>query len=103
MLVQNKGNYAYSANGVTLNPGVNEVDEKEFEKFLKHPLMSGLDKDGEFEYKKDEKKLNANDLIALISDTHDLAVLEKMKDGEKRTTVLDAINKRIEELQNPAQ
>ena len=98
MLVQNKGNYSYEANGLFLAPGVNEVEQDAFEKFLKHPLMAGLDKKGEFEYQKGDKKQTADDLIDLIDDTFDPDVLEKMKDGEKRKTVLEAIEKRLEEL-----
>ena len=98
MLVQNKGNYSYEANGLFLVPGVNEVEQDAFEKFLKHPLMAGLDKKGEFEYQKGDKKQTADDLIELIDDTFDPDVLDKMKDGEKRKTVLEAIDKRLEEL-----
>lgn len=99
MYVQNKGNHSYEANGVVLAPGVNDVDQDAFEVFLKHPLMAHLDKKGEFEYQKEDKKLTAEDLIELVGDTFDLEVLEKMKDGEKRKTVLEAIEKRLEELQ----
>lgn len=99
MLVQNKGNHSYEANGLVLAPGVNNIEQDAFEKFLKHPLMALLDKKGEFEYQKEDKKLSADDLIELIGDTFDLEVLEKMKDGEKRKTVLEAIDKRLEELQ----
>jgi len=99
MLVQNKGNHSYEANGVVLAPGVNDVKEDAFEKFLKHPLMAHLDKKGEFEYQKEDKKLTADELIDLVGDTFDPELLEKMKDGEKRKTVLEAIEKRLEELQ----
>lgn len=98
MLVQNKGNHSYEANGLVLVPGVNEVEKEAFGKFLKHPLMASLDEKGEFEYKVEEKKLAADELIELISDTFDPEVLEKMKDGEKRTTVLKAIDNRFNEL-----
>ena len=98
MLVQNKGNHSYEANGLTLAPGVNEVEQDAFEKFIEHPLMAHLDEKGEFTYKKEEKQLNAKELIALIDDTFDLEVLEEMKDGEERKTVLEAIESRIEEL-----
>lgn len=98
MLVQNKGNHPYTANGLTLNPGTNDVNEKEFGEFLEHPLMAVLDKKGEFEYQKGDKKLTADELIDLIDDTFDPDLLEKMKDGEKRKTVLEAIDKRLEEI-----
>ncbi|MEO4053380.1 hypothetical protein [Solibacillus sp. CAU 1738] len=102
MLVQNKGNHSYTANELTLNPGTNDVDGAEFEKFLAHPLMAHLDKQGEFEYEKEEKPLNAKDLIAMINDAFDIDMLEKLKEGEERKSVLEAIDKRIEELANPA-
>lgn len=98
MLVQNKGNHSYEANGLVLTPGVNNVKQDALEKFLEHPLMVGLAKKGEFEYQKEGKKLTVDDLIELVGDTFDPEVLEKMKDGEKRKTVLEAIEKRLEEL-----
>ena len=51
-----------------------------------------------FVYKMEDKKVTADDLIKLVGDTFDPAILEKMKDGEKRVTVLEAIEKRLEEL-----
>lgn len=99
MLVQNKGNHSYQANGLTLIPGTNKVDEKDFEKFISHPLMAHLNQQGEFVYEKG--KPNAKDTIALIEDTFDIDTLEAMKAEEDRKTVLDAIDKRIEELKNP--
>lgn len=98
MLVRNKGNHSYEANGLVLAPGVNDVEKEAFERFLKHSLMAHLDKKGEFEYKTEEKKLNADELIELINDTFSPEVLEQMKVGEKRKTVLEAIEKRLEEL-----
>lgn len=98
MLVQNKGNHPYTANGLTLNPGTNNVNENDFGEFLEHPLMADLDKKGEFEYQKGDKKPTADELIDLIEDTFDLDLLEEMKDGEKRTTVLKAIDLRFKEI-----
>jgi len=101
MLVQNKGNYSYEANGLTLVPGTNKVDEKDFERFLAHPLMQHLNKKGEFAYDSDKTRPSAKDAIAMIEDAFDIDMLEALKAEEDRKTVLDAINKRIEELENP--
>lgn len=101
MLVQNKGNHSYQANGLTLVPGTNKVDEQEFEQFLAHPLMAHLDQKGEFVYGKDKAKPSAKDLIAMIDDSFDVDMLVGLKADEDRKTVLDAIEKRIEELTNP--
>lgn len=99
MLVQNKGNFSYQANGLTLIPGTNRVKEEDFEKFISHPLMTHLNEQGEFFYEKG--KPSAKDAISLVEDTFDIDTLEKMKTEEDRKTVREAINKRIEELKNP--
>ncbi|USK71757.1 hypothetical protein [Peribacillus asahii] len=96
MLVNNKGNFSYEAAGVVLIPGTNKVDEKEFEKFLAHPLMAKLDQQGEFIYEKG--KQSAKDVIALVEDTFDMDTLEAMKAEDDRKTVQEAIDKRIAEL-----
>ena len=101
MLVQNKGNHSYQANGLTLIPGTNNVNEQDFEQFIAHPLMAHLDQKGEFVYDKDKTKPNAKELITLIDDTFDVEVLEGMRANEDRKTVIDAIDKRIAELLNP--
>lgn len=98
MLVQNKGNYSYQANGVTLIPGTNRVDEKDFEKFISHPLMAHLDQQGEFVYDKEKSKPSAKETIAMIEDAFDIDMLNALKADEDRKTVLEAIDKRIEEL-----
>lgn len=104
MLVQNKGNHPYTANDLTLNPGTNNVKEKEFEKFLEHPLMQHLNEQEEFVYEKaEQKQLSAKELIAMIEDAYDVEMLQGLKVDEERKTVLDAIEKRIQELQNPEQ
>ncbi|MFA1738017.1 hypothetical protein [Lysinibacillus fusiformis] len=101
MLVQNKGNHAYTANGLTLNPGTNKVDEKDFDQFLTHPLMKHLNDKGEFVYEGEKSKPSAKDTIAMIEDAFDIDMLEALKAEEERKTVLDAIDKRILELKNP--
>ncbi len=101
MLVQNKGNHSYTANGLTLNPGTNKVNDKDFESFLSHPLMKHLDDKGEFVYDSDKTRPSAKDAIAMIEDAFDIDMLKELKADEDRKTVLDAIDKRIEELTNP--
>ncbi|MFJ7663742.1 hypothetical protein ACIQXW_15325 [Lysinibacillus sp. NPDC097162] len=101
MLVQNKGNHSYTANGLTLNPGTNKVDEKDFDQFLTHPLMKHLNDKGEFTYEGEKAKPSAKDAIAMIEDAFDVDMLEGLKAEENRKSVLDAIDKRIEELTNP--
>lgn len=101
MLVQNKGNHSYQANGLTLAPGTNKVDEKEFDRFLSHPLMKHLNEKGEFVYESEKTKPSAKELIAMIEDAFDVDMLEGLKADEERKTVIDAIDKRIEELTNP--
>ncbi|MGE7121808.1 hypothetical protein ACQKIC_16450 [Peribacillus sp. NPDC046944] len=96
MLVNNKGNFSYEAAGVVLIPGTNKVEEKDFEKFLTHPLMAKLDRNGEFVYEKG--KSSAKEIISLIEDTFDIETLVSIKESEDRKTVLDAIDKRIGEL-----
>ncbi len=96
MLVQNKGNHSYEANGVVLNIGTNNVEENVFESFLAHPLMAKLDEQGVFVYSKNRP--SAKEAIELIEDTYDIETLEAMKEDEGRKTVLDAIEKRIVEL-----
>lgn len=98
MLVQNKGNHSYQANGLTLIPGTNKVEEQDFEKFISHPLMAHLDQKGEFVYDKEKSKPNAKEVIAMIEDTFDIDTLEALKAEEDRKTVLEAIEKRLEEL-----
>lgn len=99
MLVQNTGNHSYEANGVVVNIGTNVIEENDFQDFLEHPLMTKLDEQGVFVYEKG--KPSAKNVIALVEDTFDIDTLEAMKADESRTTVLDAIEKRIEALKNP--
>lgn len=101
MLVQNKGNHSYQANGLTLIPGTNKVDEQDFEKFIAHPLMARLEEIGELVYEKEKSKPSAKETIAMIEDAFDVDMLNSLKNDEDRKTVLEAIDKRIEELSNP--
>lgn len=97
MLVNNKGNYSYEAEGVVLIPGTNIVEGEDFDKFISHPLMAKLDEQGEFVYERTGKS-NAKEMIALVKDTFDLEVLESMKEEETRSTVQKAIDEQIAEL-----
>jgi len=102
ILVNNKGNFSYEAEGVVLIPGTNKVDEEAFERFVAHPLMTALDEQGEFICEKIGKS-NAKDLIAMIKDTFDLETLEGMKENESRSSVLKAIGEQISKLKQGEQ
>lgn len=99
MLVQNTGNHSYEANGLIVNIGTNKVDPQAFEKFLKHPLIAKLDKQGVFVYEKSaDKQLTVSEMEALIADTYDLETLEAIKSEDGRKGVQTAVDKQIEAL-----
>lgn len=99
MLVQNTGNHSYEANGLIVNIGTNKVDPQAFEKFLKHPLISELDKQGVFVYEKSaDKQLTVAEMEALIADTYDLETLEAIKSDDTRKGVQTAVDKQIDAL-----
>lgn len=100
MFVHNKGNYVRNAAGVQLIPGANSVSEKEWKSFSAHPLIQKLIDADEIVAKEPEigDKLSAEDLIELAQDTYDIETLEEMKKGEKRKTVLAAIDEQIQTL-----
>lgn len=97
MIVHNKGKYVRHAEGITLIPGANNVEEKDWKKFSGHPISNKLIESGEIVAKDD--KLTADEAIELAYDTYDLAILEDMKATETRKTVLKAIDEQIKELQ----
>lgn len=100
MYVQNKGNHSYEANGFILNIGTNNVEPNTFERFLSHPLIAKLDKQGVFVYEKTaDKQLSVNEMETLIADTYDLETLESIKNDDKRKGVQTAVAKQIEALQ----
>lgn len=99
MLVQNTGNHSYEANGLIVNIGTNKVDPQAFEKFLKHPLIAKLDKQGVFVYEKSaDKQLTVSEMEVLIADTYDLETLEAIKSEDSRKGVQTAIDKQIDAL-----
>lgn len=99
MLVQNKGKYVRHAAGVMIVPGGNEITDAEWKKIIGNKIMKTLVDKGEIEAKKNLKDLNADDAIDLVKDTFSLSLLEEMKAGEKRKTVLDAIEDQTAEIQ----
>lgn len=99
MFVQNKSNHSIEAEDIVLNIGTNEVDPQAFEKFLKHPLIAKLDKQGVFVYEKSaDKQLTVAEMEALIADTYDLETLEAIKSDDTRKGVQTAVDKQIEAL-----
>lgn len=99
MLVQNTGNHSYEANGLIVNIGTNKVDPQAFEKFLKHPIIAKLDKQGVFVYEKSaDKQLTVAEMEALIADTYDLETLEAIKSDDTRKGVQTAVDKQIDAL-----
>lgn len=99
MLVQNKCNNPFEANGLTLHIGTNEVDETKFKAFIEHPLMAKLADEGFFVYKFEGKKQpNVAEMEALIADTFELELLETIKADDSRQGVQKAVDKRIAEL-----
>lgn len=99
MFVQNKSNHSIEAEGIVLNIGTNEVYPQAFEKFLKHPLISELDKQGVFVYEKSaDKQLTVAEMEALIADTYDLETLEAIKSEDGRKGVQTAVDKQIDAL-----
>ncbi len=106
MLVHNKGNYTRHAAGVMVIPGVNTIEDAEFENFSKHPLIISLIRSGEIvvpegisENKAQSlKDLNADDAIELVKDTFSVEYLESLKVDESRKTVLAAIDAQIKAI-----
>jgi len=113
MLVHNKGEHARHI-GVYLNPGTNELSEKEAEKFTKvyeNPRLQHLTGDIEIVKENEDDSssafvgLSAKKAIELVKSTSDPALLERFRkeetEGESRKTVLEAIDGRSEILLNP--
>lgn len=115
MLVNNKAEYGRHI-GVYLNPGVNDLSEKNAKKFMKvyeNPTLQHLFND-DIELVKESKdedvspfvNLNADEAIKLLKETTNVELLEQFKKDEleskNRKTVLEAIDNRIEVLVVPA-
>lgn len=110
MLVHNKGDYVRNYQGIRLIPGVNKINDKDWEKFISHPLNRQLVDDGEIEPKTDSTSkprslanMNAGEVAALIKDTHDLNLLDDLekeeKAGQSRKGTLTLIEKQRAEIQ----
>ncbi|WP_346235724.1 hypothetical protein MKY04_09285 [Lysinibacillus telephonicus] len=106
MIVHNKGNYTRHAAGVMVIPGVNTIEDADFEKFSKHPLIKTLINKGEIvvpegsssEKAQTLKDLSAEDAIELVKDTFSVEYLEELKESETRKTVLTAIDAQIKSI-----
>ena len=92
MLVHNKGKYVRHAVDVTIVPGANQVDSEDFKKFSGNAIMKTLIEKGEIVPQKSLKEMNADEAVTLVKDTYSLSLLEEMRAGEKRKTVLEAID-----------
>lgn len=114
MLVHNKGEYVRHI-GTRLEPGMNELPEKEAVKFtvaFENPLNKHLLQDGEIEIFKDQEdsspafnQLTADRAIELIKATSDITLLEEFRADEasnkNRKTVLEAIGSQVAALNQP--
>ncbi|OES45236.1 hypothetical protein [Domibacillus iocasae] len=102
MLVQNKGKHVRHAAGVMVIPGANQIEDAAWKKFSGHPLMKKLISAGEIEamgQAQTTKDLKADKAIALVKDTFDVSLLTEWRAAEDRTTVLEAIDAQLAELQ----
>lgn len=102
MLVQNKGKHVRHAAGVMVIPGANQVEDAAWKKFSGHPLMKKLIDAGEIEAMgkaQTTKDLSANKAIPLVKDTFDVSLLNEWRAAEDRTTVLEAIDAQLSEIQ----
>ncbi|MBC3540653.1 hypothetical protein ACFSC6_12245 [Rufibacter sediminis] len=119
----NKAN-TYSANGVTLLPGVNTVADADAKAFLEHPHVKIKIKRGFIQVMaektvRSEKpvgvqgngnpvgntngqtnldEMKAGEIVALVEKSEDKAFLESLKDHQFKT-VHDAAEKRLKELE----
>lgn len=90
-----------------LLPGINEVDEAEWAKAEKIPVIQHLIKDGTLKPQKgksaaDLSQLKAPEAIELVKNTVDRELLEGWFANEQRKGVLEAIEAQLEEIALPA-
>lgn len=88
-------------NHFTLMPGVNQVDEKEFQAAMKLPAFKALVDDGIIEVldageTDDLSTLNTKAAVALVGKTTDRELLGTWAKAEKRADVKAAIAKQLE-------
>ncbi len=86
-----------------LLPGINEVDEAEWAKAEKIPVIQHLIKDGTLKPQKgksaaDLSTMKAPEAIELVTNTVDRQLLESWFDAESRKGVLEAIEAQLEEI-----
>lgn len=109
MLVHNKGNYVRNYQGVRLIPGANNIDKRDWEKFISHPLNELLVEKGELipiELDGEERSIsnmNVAEAVSLIKDTYSLDLLtnyevDETGSAKPRKSVLDAITKQKEDI-----
>jgi hypothetical protein len=86
---------------ITLLPGVNEIEKKEWENFGKHPLVSAHVGEGNLiihEGTTTLKDMKLNEAKRVIEGTFDLHLLEKWSGQDKRAAVLTAIQKQMKKV-----
>jgi hypothetical protein len=89
-----------------LLPGVNEVNEVEWAKAEKIPLVQHYVEEGIFKVRKSSSELTAlppREAIELVRSTVDRGLLEKWFDIEKRKPVLEAIAAQLDTIKVPPQ
>jgi len=108
--IKNNRPRIYSANGVTLQPGLNKVPAEDAEKFLKHPHIL-IKQDRGFIEVRGSKAVNnedatgdeelasksAKELVDMIKQSEDKGLLENLAKDE-RSTVYKAAQVRLDEL-----
>ncbi|GAB3797476.1 hypothetical protein [Virgibacillus kimchii] len=100
MLVHNKGDYIRTAGEVTLVPGINDIDHRDFNDFSSHPIMKKIVDSGEIvALDKTTKDLSTPKAIELIEDTFSMPLLKEFKKNETRKTVLEVIDKKLREFE----
>jgi hypothetical protein len=108
MIVENtkRGIRGCGRSGVYFTPGVNVLSTEQAKAVKDDPSFAQLCKDGVLVVVKEKGsdeggKLTAAELIAAIGSMNSVADIDKLREGESRTTVIAAIDKRIAELAAP--
>lgn len=106
MIVVNDGDYIVNGAGIRLVPGTNNVPSAAWKAFIEVPLNRALVDSGELIPQEDaegnEKSLaemSKSQIAKLVKDTHDVKVLNDLRDqetaGRNRPEILDVIEKGI--------
>lgn len=110
MIIHNKGKYTYNI-GARIIPGANNLEGSDIDAYksaVKLPLNAALVKKGTIVQEADDiTKMNVKKAGDLISDTWDLQVLDQFKEKEEssnspRSTVIEALEKQVESILDPA-